>query len=163
MSAKTGLRIEAVADAGEMMQRSAITVSATTAVTPFIKLADVRPGSTHIHLGGWEEEPAYVIACGQAPNKIVCDDIEMVIHRNAQTVATAYHEGLIGREHFHGTLGEILLGEKPGREGQELIYFNAVGLPVLDVIVASRLFEAGLEANLGVLLDSQTPHWILEG
>lgn len=163
MTEKTGLTVEAMHDVGEMMQRSGITISATTAMKPFIKLADVRPASTHIHLGGWEDEEAYVVACGQPPNKIVFDDIDMVLHRNVQTVAFAYHEGLVGREHFYGTLGEILLGEKPGREGDEMVYFNAVGLPVLDVFVAGHLFERALEDNLGVLLGSQTPHWILTG
>ena len=50
-----------------------------------------------------------------------------------------------------------------GREGDELIYFNPVGLPVLDVIVASRLFEQALEQKLGVLLGSGKAHWILTG
>jgi ornithine cyclodeaminase/alanine dehydrogenase-like protein (mu-crystallin family) len=163
MAEKTGLSIEPVNDVGALMQRSNITVSATTAMTPFIKLADVRPASTHIHLGGWEDEKACVVACAQPPNKIVCDDIEKVLHRNVQTVAYAFHDGLIGREHFYGELGEILLGKKPGREGDEMVYFNAVGLPVLDVSAAGRLFEAALEKNLGALLGSQTPHWILTG
>jgi len=163
MTEKIGISVKAIDDVGEMMRRSGITVSATTAMTPFIKLADVRAASTHIHLGGWEDEKAYVQACGQSPNKIVCDDIDMVIHRNVQTVAFAYHDGLIGREHFYGTLGEILLKEKQGREGDEMVYFNAVGLPVLDVFVASRLFKVALEKNLGVLLGSQIPHWILTG
>lgn len=163
MTEKTGIAVESIDDVGEMMRQSGITVSATTAMTPFIKLADVRAASTHIHLGGWEDEKAYVTACGQSPNKIVCDDIEMVIHRNVQTVAFAFHDGLIGREHFYGTLGEILSGEKQGRVGDEMIYFNAVGLPVLDVFVASRLFEVALDKNLGVLLGSQTSHWILTG
>lgn len=163
MAEKTGLEVEAVDDVGELVRQSDITVAATTATTPFIKLADVRPASTHIHLGGWEDEIAYPAACGQPPNKIVCDDIEMVIHRNVQTVASAYHAGLIGRDQFYGTLGEILSGEKPGREGEEMIYFNAVGLPILDVYVAYRLFENALEQDLGVLLGSQVPHWILTG
>jgi ornithine cyclodeaminase/alanine dehydrogenase-like protein (mu-crystallin family) len=163
MIEKTGVRVEPLDDAGDLMRRSDITVSATTAMTPFIKFADVRAASTHIHLGGWEDEKAYVVACGQPPNKIICDDTELTIHRNVQTVAFAFHDGLIGRDHFYGTLGDILLGGKPGREGDELIYFNAVGLPVLDVYVACRLFETALERNLGVLLGSQTPHWILTG
>lgn len=163
MEAKTGLTIEPVGDSGEVMRRSGITVAATTATTPFIRLADVRPASTHVHLGGWEDEKAYVVACGQPPNKIVCDDVDVVLHRNVQTVSTAFHEGLIGRDQFYANLGEILLGRVPGREGDELIYFNAVGLPVLDVRVACRLFELALQDNLGMLLGSQTSHWLLSG
>lgn len=163
MADKTGLPIDAVEDCSELIRRSGITISATTAMEPFIKFADVRRASTHIHLGGWEDEKDYVVACALPPNKILCDDIEMVLHRNVQTVAFAFHEGLIRRDDFYGTLGEVLLGAKPGREGDELIYFNAVGLPVLDVYVACRLFETALENNLGTLLGSQTPHWILTG
>jgi ornithine cyclodeaminase/alanine dehydrogenase-like protein (mu-crystallin family) len=163
MSEETGLAVEAVASPGEMVRRSEVTISATTAMAPLIKLADVQPGATHIHLGGWEDEKAYVVACARPPNKIICDDVDLVIHRNVQTVAYAFHEGLIGRDDFYGNLGEILLGQKPGREGEELIYFNAVGLPILDVGVASRLFENALEKNAGLLLSPQEPHWILSG
>ena len=163
MGAVTGLLVEPAGDLGAMVRQSGITVSATTAMAPLIKLSDVRPASTHIHLGGWEDEEAYVLECAQAPNKIVCDDLEMVIHRNTQTVAYAFNKELIGREHYYGDLGEILLATKPGREGDELIYFNAVGLPVLDVIVATRLFEKALAKNKGLLLGSQAPHWILTG
>jgi ornithine cyclodeaminase len=163
MGEQTGLSIAPVSDLGNLVRQSGITISATTAMAPLIKLADVRDASTYIHLGGWEDEKAYVAACAQPPNKIVCDDIDMVLHRNVQTVAYAFHDGLFGREAFYGNLGEILLGTKPGREGDEWIYFNAVGLPVLDVAVASRLFETALRENMGVLLGSQPPHWILTG
>lgn len=44
-----------------------------------------------------------------------------------------------------------------------MIYFNAVGLPELDASVACRLFEESLQNNLGMLLGSQTPHWLLTG
>ena len=163
MEDKTGLSIEPVGDPGEVMRQSGITAAATMARKPFIKLADVRPASTHIRLGGWNDEKACVVACGQPPNKIVCDDIERVLHRNVQTVAFAFHDGLIGREQFYANLGDILLGTVSGREGDDLIYFNAVGLPVLDVSVACRLFEESLKNNLGMLLGSQTPHWLLTG
>jgi ornithine cyclodeaminase/alanine dehydrogenase-like protein (mu-crystallin family) len=163
MAEKTGIPIEPVGDPGEVMRASGITVAATTAMTPFIKLVDVRPASLHIHLGGWEDEKAYVVTCGQPPNKIVCDDVDVVLHRNVQTVAFAFHDGLISRDQFHANLGEILLGRAQGREGNELVYFNAVGLPVLDVSVACRLFEHALRDNLGMLLGSQTPHWLLTG
>lgn len=46
---------------------------------------------------------------------------------------------------------------------RQLIYFNPVGLPVLDVIVASRLFEKALKENMRMLLGSQMAHWILTG
>lgn len=160
---KAGLPIEPVGDPGAVMRACGLTVAATTARRPFLKWADVRPASTHIHLGGWEDETAHVVACGQPPNKIVCDDLDMVLHRNVQTAACAFHEGLVGRDQYHADLGEILLGQKPGREGDELIYFNAVGLPVLDVRVACRIFEHALKENLGMLMGSQVPHWLLTG
>jgi ornithine cyclodeaminase len=163
MAERTGITVEPVDSAADMVRPSGITVSATTAMDPMIRFSDVRPGSLHIHMGGWEDEKAYVVECSKSPNKIVCDDTELVIHRNAQTAAYAYHDGLIALHDFYGDLGDILLGEKPGREGGELIYFNPVGLPVLDVTVASRLFEKALQENMGVLLGSQTPHWILTG
>jgi ornithine cyclodeaminase/alanine dehydrogenase-like protein (mu-crystallin family) len=163
MAEKTGLPVRAVDTAAELMRLSDLSISATTAMEPFIRLEDVKPASTHVHLGGWEDEKTYVVACAQPPNKLLCDDIELVLHRDVQTVAFAYHDGLIGLDDFYGTLGEVLVGRKKGREGDELVYFNAVGLPVLDVCVALRLFESALASNLGVLLGSQSDHWILNG
>ncbi len=51
MAEQTGLTVEAVDRAREIVRRCGITISATTAMDPMIKLADVRPGSLHIHMG----------------------------------------------------------------------------------------------------------------
>jgi ornithine cyclodeaminase/alanine dehydrogenase-like protein (mu-crystallin family) len=117
MGDKTGLTIEPEDSLDERVRQSGITVSATTAMAPLIKMVNVQPGATHILLGGWADEKSYVVACAQPPNKIVCDDIETVLHLNVQTVAYAYHEGLICREDFQENLGESCLETSPSVKG----------------------------------------------
>lgn len=60
-----------------------------------------------------------------------------------------YKDGELFDTDIYADLGEILSGEKPGREhGEEFIYFNAVGLSFVDVALAGWLYERA--ANLGI-------------
>jgi len=47
-------------------------------------------------------------------------------------------------------VGQILNGEKPGRENDdEIIYFNPVGAGVLDMIIVHRCYQNALRQGKG--------------
>jgi ornithine cyclodeaminase/alanine dehydrogenase-like protein (mu-crystallin family) len=61
-----------------------------------------------------------------------------------------YKENLLSDKDIYGDIGEIILGEKPGRETeQERIYFNPAGLGELDQIIAERVYIRAEERNVG--------------
>ena len=78
-------------------------------------------------------------------------------------MAFAYHHKKFTDRHLYAELGELILDEKAGREGNEIIYFNAVGLAALDLYLGRRLLDVALaKGDVGLsLMLSDDPLWIL--
>ena len=128
-----------------------VVVTATSAQSPLLKAAWLKPGAFYSHVGGWEDEYAVARLC----NKIVCDDWETVKHRT-QTLSRMYKEGELTDADIYGNLGDLVAGDRPGRENaQERIYFNAVGLAYVDVAIAIAMYDRALESGLGQNLQIQ--------
>ena len=133
------------------MDDADILVTATSAQAPLLKAAWVKPGSFYSHVGGWEDEYAVAMQC----EKIVCDDWETVKHRT-QTLSRMYKDGAISDADIHADLGEIVAGDKPGREHEsERAYFNAVGLSFVDVAIALAMYDRAKGAGHGQELTMQ--------
>ena len=94
--------------------------------------------------------------CVLRAEKRVVDYWENVKHRMISTIALMWRDGLFRDEELHAEIGEILVGEKPGRESdEEIIYFNAVGAGIMDIAMATRCYRAAQAAGLGIAL----PFW----
>ncbi len=140
------------------VRESDIFVTATTSSTPFVKEEWIKPGQLELHVSGYEDETEVV---GRA-DKIVVDDWKQVMHRDSQTICEAFHKGIIDDSSIDAELGEIALGEKPGRDNDEqFIYFNSVGMGTEDIAFGAKLLEAAKAKNLGHKLKLwDDPDWI---
>jgi alanine dehydrogenase len=71
--------------------------------------------------------------------RVVCDEWEQASHNG--DIARAVNAGRLAREDV-AELGRILLGEEPGREGEEEItVFDSTGLAVQDLAIAIAVYE----------------------
>jgi alanine dehydrogenase len=60
-------------------------------------------------------------------------------------------EGLVGPEHVHAEIGELLAGVRPGRTSAEQItLYKSVGIAAQDVAAANLVLTAARAAGLGV-------------
>ena len=124
----------------------------TLASEPFIKGAWLRKGALVMNMADYEVDNDCVLRAG----KRVVDYWENVKHRMISTIALMWRDGLFRDDELHAELGEILCGDKPGRENDdEIIYFNAVGAGIMDIAVATRCYRAAKKAGLGIEL----PFW----
>jgi ornithine cyclodeaminase len=72
-----------------------------------------------------------------------CNREEKLLHRLVQ-------RGLFSRERVHAELGQVLLGNRPGRERpDEMIYVNPMGMAVEDVAAASAVFRTAQQQGIG--------------
>jgi ornithine cyclodeaminase/alanine dehydrogenase-like protein (mu-crystallin family) len=143
--------VAAGTDGGRAMDGADILVTATSAQAPLLKAAWMKPGSFYSHIGGWEDEYGVAKQC----DKIVCDDWETVKHRT-QTLSRMYKDGELSDQDIYADLGELVAGEKPGREhDSERTYFNAVGLSYVDVAIALAMYERAVDAGHGQRLTMQ--------
>lgn len=145
-----GVSFQAVAEEqlGESVSKSDIVITATTADSPFIKAEWVTKGTLLVNISGNEMERG----CVTMADKTVVDFWESVKHRNSSTIARMSNDPSDQYLSFIPTaeVGEILNGQKPGRESDdEIIYFNPVGAGVLDMIIVHRCYETAVRENKG--------------
>jgi ornithine cyclodeaminase len=134
--------MEAVAEAD-------VVCTATTSSQPVFADTDLKPG-VHINAVG-----AYTPQMREVPGATVRRAL-VVVDARAAALAEAgdllipIREGLIGANHIHAELGEIVLGRQPGRtaEGQVTV-FKSVGLAVQDALAATTAYQNARAMGLG--------------
>lgn len=153
------LEIEvAVAESAESVVRQAdILVTATTTTDPIVQRGWLKPGTLYAHIAGYECEYDVI----HHADKVVVDDWNQVKHRMYSTVALMWRDGEFSDDDLYAELGEVVAGQKPGRQTDaEIILFSPIGMGLHDLAVASRIYRTAREAGLGqsaVLWES--PHW----
>lgn len=121
-----------------------IVCTATPAREPFVRKEWVHPG-THINAigadaaGKEELEPSILKAA-----MLVVDDLRQATA--AGEINVPFRKGLIGIGDIHATLGEIIIGSKPGRnDGESVTVFDSTGLAIEDIAVAKLVYDAARE------------------
>lgn len=135
-------------DLGENVAKSDIVITASTAEHPFIKAEWVTKGTLLANISGEEMERGCVLKA----DKTVVDFWQSVKHRNSSTIARMVNDPEGGHQDFVPTaeIGEIINGQKPGRENDdEIIYYNPVGAGVLDMIIVHRCYETAVREGKG--------------
>ncbi len=93
-----------------------------------------------------QELPSHAIANA---NKVVVESKETALEETGD-LQVPIHEGLLEANDIHAELGQIIGGEKAGRENdEEIMIFQSVGLAVVDIIVANYFDETGVERGVG--------------
>ncbi len=135
----------------EAAVNSDIIVTATSAQAPLLKADWIGRCKLYIHVGGWEDEFEVALKA----DKIVCDKWDCVKHRT-QTISRMYKQGILKDENIYADLQEIITGEKKGRENDEFVYFNSVGLAFVDIYLANEVYRLAKETGLGNVVPLQT-------
>lgn len=126
-----------------------ITVNATSAPVPVMDIAAAHPGNMHVCVGGLDHPDLYKKA-----DKIVCDSWYQVRHRPVCYMAQDALAGTFDESKIYAEdLGEIIAGAKNGREtDEEFCYYKPVGMGVLDLAIAARLYRKALQEGIGTQL-----------
>ncbi len=136
-------------DVRSAVQGADILCAATDSTTPVFLDADVKPGA-HINLIGaytpeMQEAPAATILRA----RVFVDDVMAAAHE-AGDIIKVVRAGLYSMNDLAGTLGQLVLGEVPGRESpEEITLFKSVGLAVQDAAAAARALARAEALGLG--------------
>ncbi len=130
----------------------------TTSSEPVISAKDIKPGALTVQLSGHECEFDLVRQC----RKVVTDNWEVLKHRGISTLAVMHRDGLLKDEDIYCSLGQLLLGEKAGRESDdERIHFAHMGMGVEDIALASDIYRTALDNGIGQWLKLwEKPLWV---
>lgn len=149
MGERLGLTVRAAATPSQAVHRSDVICTATTSSIPVFDDADVQPG-THINaVGAYTPEMQEIPSQTVIRSKVVIDHHEAAL-AEAGDLLIPIERGLIGADHIHAELGEIVSGGKSGRESSaEITLFKSVGVAVQDVAAATAVLEAAQVSGLG--------------
>ena len=129
----------------------AVVCTATPSRRPVVERAWIRAGS-HINAlgadgpGKQELDPRIL-----RDARVVIDDLHQATGGGEINVPLA--RGEITEADLHATLGEIVAGIKPGREGDEITVFDSTGLAIQDVAAARLVYDEARRRNLGRTID----------
>jgi alanine dehydrogenase len=152
MKAEFGLPVGAVEDLSEAAAQSRVIVTCTPSRTPFLRAADIRPGTTVAAVGADSPAKQELEAGLLRGRKVVVD-----ILRQCAVAGELHHalaEGLVTEADVHAEIGEIIAGKKPGRENaDETIIYDATGTAIQDTAAAILVYEKAEARDLGLKID----------
>jgi alanine dehydrogenase len=84
--------------------------------------------------------------------KVVVDDWAQASHSGEINVPLA--RGQLTPEQIYGSLGDIVVGKKPGRQApEEITVFDSTGLIIQDLGLGLAVYQRARERSLGEVKD----------
>jgi len=125
---------------------------ATTASTPHISdLPPVHGPRTILHVSLRDFAPEVILS-----NDNVVDDIDHVCR--AQTSLHLAELATGTRDFIRSSIGDVLSGRAPARHSEhQTTIFSPFGLGILDLALASFVYQQGIEKGMGTLVPSFFP------
>jgi len=144
----------AVAPVTELRQsttQSDICVTCTPSQQPFLGPDDFKEGTFVAAVGADNPHKNEIHPALMSQTKVVCDLIEQ-----CATMGDLHHalqSGVMQRTDVFAELGEIVAGNKPGRESDdENTIFDSTGMALQDVAAATVVYQMAVQSNAGVHL-----------
>lgn len=148
-----GVRLVAATSAHEAIEQADIICATTTAATPVFDDADVASG-THINAVGSYTPQAREIPAETVVRARVVVDSRQAAWDEAGDLIQPLNAGLITRDYIHAELGELVLGQRPGRtDDRQITLFKSVGLAVQDAVAARFALDTACRLGLGRQVD----------
>lgn len=149
VSRALGVRVTAASSARDAVIGSDLIITATMSQEPLVFADWVGPGAhiTAVGADSPEKQELDTAVLGKA-DKIVCDSVKQCAQLGE--LHHALEDGTVKESEVHGELGEILIGDKPGRESDgEITVCDLTGLAVQDVVASQLVYERALKRNIG--------------
>lgn len=141
MAGRVRLVPELAASPADAVAGADVVCTLTGSPTPILDAADVKVG-THINaVGACRPQHRELAATLVARGRLYVDQREAA-EREAGDYLIPLAEGAIADTHIVAELGDVLVGERPGRQSPaDVTIFKALGLAVEDVAAAAVLYR----------------------
>lgn len=147
-------KIIAVDDGNEAVKDADIITAVTTSRRPVFDGTLVKKGAHVNGVGAYtpqmQELDEYIV---KNADKVFFDTKEGVL-AEAGDFIIPMEKGIVSEGDFNGELGQVILGHVSGREtDEEITLFKTVGVAVLDVVTAYKIYKKALENNVGKIIE----------
>jgi ornithine cyclodeaminase len=142
--AYSNLKAKPVADLAQAAGQADVICTLTTAAEPVLLGAWLRPG-THVNLvGSSGPGPVEVDHALVLHSRYIADSRASALDAAAEFLA-AKQAGLIDDTHIVAEIGEVLLGQVPGRRSaQDITVYKSLGHAVQDLAAAAHIYRSSL-------------------
>jgi alanine dehydrogenase len=127
---------------------SDVIVTCTTAHTPYLGIADVRPGTFIAAIGADNPEKSEIEPALMARGRVVAD-----VRAQCAVMGDLHHAlraGAMTEADVHAELGQLVAGRRPGRtSADEVMIFDGCGLGIQDAAAAGRAYQRARERGVG--------------
>lgn len=135
----TGTPCRPAASPQDVVSQSQLLYTVTPSTEPLVFADWIQAGTTVIAVGADapEKQELHADVLHRA-DKVVPDDWS-----RAMRVGELHHAvaGGLSLRRVHGELGKVMTGERPGREGDEVIVCDLTGLPAQDAAIAEAAWD----------------------
>lgn len=149
MAEVLGIEVVASEDAQAAVTVADIIVTASSSPTPVFDGNWIKPG-THINNIGSHSPKARELDTTTVKRAKFVADLEEANLAEAGDLLIPMEEGAVTADHIYANLGQIVIGEKPGRENpEEITVFKSCGLAIQDVSTALAVYNTARERGMG--------------
>ncbi len=143
-----GVRFQSCATIESTVRDTDILVTLTPSRRPLVKREWLAPG-VHINAVGADAPGKQELDPGILPQAlVVVDDREQAVH--AGEINVPISRGLFAPRKIHATLGEVLIGRRPGRRSaRQWTVFDSTGLATHDMALGFQVVQRARRRGLG--------------
>ncbi|MCY3549013.1 MAG: ornithine cyclodeaminase family protein [Candidatus Poribacteria bacterium] len=140
-------KVNIVSTPQEVVEEADIVLCATTSATPLFDGNDLQPGTHITAVGTFVPEKREVDTTTiRRSDRIVVDSREACVEEAGDLI--------IPNAEIDAEIGEILNGDKPGRDSDsEITFFKSVGVAVQDAVVGAAVLTEAETKGLGTLIE----------
>jgi len=147
-----GLDLRPAAAHREATREADVIVTCTTARSPFLGAADVRPGAFIAAVGADTPYKSEIDPRLMSAASVFADVLEQCVVMGDLKHALA--AGVMTAEDVRGDLAGLAAGKHPGRaRAEEVIVFDSTGTGLQDAASAALLYERARNRGVGVAVD----------
>jgi alanine dehydrogenase len=152
LSSSLAVMVEAAASFADACATADIVCATTHSPDPVVRREFLRTGA-HVTSVGYNTAGREVDSATVAASIVVVESRAAVLAAppsGANDLRVPISEGLIGADHIHAELGELVAGTQPGRTSpDQLTLYKSVGIAAQDAAAAGLVLAAARAAGLG--------------
>ncbi|MFC7136919.1 ornithine cyclodeaminase family protein [Halobaculum litoreum] len=153
MNPRLDASVAAVASADAAIEDADIVITATNASEPVFDGEALEPG-THVTAMGQYDPTKRELDHATVERATYVPDLRARALQDAGSFLSAVEAGVVGEDHVHAELGEVVAGVEPGRTSDtEVTVFDSGGTGIETVAAAYLLYERAREEGLGQSID----------
>ncbi|MFB6124908.1 MAG: ornithine cyclodeaminase family protein [Halanaeroarchaeum sp.] len=145
--------VEAVDSSAEAVSGRDVVITATNASDPVFAGEDLSPG-THVTAMGQYDPLKRELDETTIERSVYVPDLRDRVFSDAGSFLHALESGVVGEDHVHAELGDVVAGVAPGRtDDDQITVFDSGGTGIETVAAAHMLYEQALAEGRGTTVE----------